>query len=183
MSARQWLGWIAATLVIAALVHVGTVAAIPHLIMHRMLAQAGTVNVIHFGKRPDASARGVVRPSPDLLYSICPFDLSKGPLRVRSPVPSDTYWSVSAFDANTDNFFVKNDRQVSGAIDFLIVAQGDSENTEGFSVVRAPTARGLVLFRTLIDDDGKLAAIDALRRKATCETWYASPADVSSKAG
>ncbi len=33
----------------------------------------------------------VVMPSPDLLYSIIGFDLSKGPLHIIAPIPPDNY--------------------------------------------------------------------------------------------
>jgi uncharacterized membrane protein len=35
-------------------------------------------------------------------------------------------------------------------------------------VVSAPTSRGIVLFRTLINDDARLAEIDQQRREAGC---------------
>ncbi len=74
---RNW-GWIAATLVVAAIVHVASVMATPHIIMHvtmRAIGRGG-VNTMMFGKRPTSDSRGVVRPSPDLLYSSCVYDLS-----------------------------------------------------------------------------------------------------------
>jgi uncharacterized membrane protein len=183
MSARGWTGWIAATLVIAFAVHFGSMWYLPHFVMDRALARMGAANTIHHGKRVDAGARAVVRPSPDLLYSTCPFDLSKGPLRVRAPIPPDTYWSVSAFDDTTNNFFVENDRQSKNSVvDFLIVAKGNHPITEDFPVVVSPSVRGLVLFRTLIDDEKNFALLDALRRQAECSTFHASLLDVSSRA-
>lgn len=163
----RWLPWILATLVVAMAVHVGSVWVLPHVVMSRALAQMGAVNAIHFGRRADASARGVVRPSPDLLYSSCPFDLSRGPLRVRAPVPRGSYWSVSLFDAWTNNFYVLNDRQAHGWVDFILVGPHQDKQPLGH-VVRAPTEHGLVLFRTLIDDENNFAALDAARRQATC---------------
>jgi uncharacterized membrane protein len=182
MTLRKTLPWLVATLVVAFAVHVASVWYLPHFVMNRALAQMGAVNAIHHGQRADANSHGVVRPSPDLLYSSCPFDLSKGPLRVRAAVPPGTYWSVSAFDDATNNFFVLNDRQAKDSVvDFLIVLRGTHPNTEGFRVVTAPSARGLVLFRTLIDDEKNLAALDALRRQATCNTWHASLTDLSER--
>ena len=33
----------------------------------------------------------------------------------------DTYWSVSVFDADTDNIYVLNDRQAkNGSVDFVL---------------------------------------------------------------
>ena len=65
----------------------------------------------------DENARAIVRPSPDLLYAGCAFDLADGPLRIQATVPRDTYWSLSMFAANTDNFFVVNDRAAKSALD------------------------------------------------------------------
>jgi uncharacterized membrane protein len=168
MRALGWIGWLAATLAVAAIVHLGTVWYLPHFVMGRALAQMGAANTIHHGRRADASSHGVVRPSPDLLYSSCPYDLSKGPLRVHAPVPPGTYWSVSAFDDNTNNFFVENDRQAKGGVaDFVLLGPGQQAQPRD-TVVHAPSERGLILFRTLIDDEAKFAQIDAERRQAIC---------------
>lgn len=167
---RNW-PFFALAFAVAAAVHLGTVHALPHFVMSRALARMGAVNAIHHGKRPDAQSRGVVRPSPDLLYSVCPYDLSKGPLRVSAPVPPGTYWSVSAFDDDTNNFFVENDRQAKGKVDFLIVSKDDRAVSGGLPTVVSPSARGLVLFRTLIDNEAKFAALDAARRQARCATY------------
>jgi uncharacterized membrane protein len=172
---RNWI-YIAATLAIAVAVHVASVLAIPHLIMARVMgaiAQRGQINAMEFAQRPTAESRGVVRPSPDLLYSTCVFDLDKagGALRVHAQGMPQTYWSVSAFDAETNNFFVENDRQAkTGAVDFVIAAPGVYINTR-LPVVASPTARGLVLFRTLISDETQLAEIDRARRGAGCEAF------------
>lgn len=175
MSRRNWAVWIAATLVVAAFVHVATLYALPRLVMARALARIGAPNAMHFGKRPDDSSRRVVRPSPDLLYSACPFDLSKGALRIRARVPHSTVWSVSAFDAATNNFFVRDDRQIAGASIEIITLLPGMTSPPGDSaperiVLYAPTEKGLFLLRLLIDDDKHLAALDALRREASCET-------------
>jgi len=167
MSVRGWIGWTAATLVVALAVHFASMWYLPRLVMSRALAQMGAVNTIHHGKRADASAHGVVRPSPDLLYSVCPFDLSRAALRVTAPVPPGTYWSVSMFDDATNNFFVLNDAHANGAVD-LIVVPADWEKPMPYRLVRSPSVRGLVVFRTLINDERNLAAIDAARRKAKC---------------
>ena len=116
------------------------------------------------------------RPSPDILYSVCPFDLSKGPLRITARVPHTTYWSVAGFDAATNNFFVRNDQQIPGdSIEILALGPGmtappANENAPDRVVVSAPTMRGLFLFRLVINDEKQLATLDALRQEASCET-------------
>ncbi|MBI3677109.1 MAG: DUF1254 domain-containing protein [Proteobacteria bacterium] len=185
MKARETLVWIATALAIAAIVHVGSVYALPRFIMSRAMAAMGTPNAIHHGKRADSDSRGVVRPSPDLLYSTCPYDLSKGPLRVHAAIPAGTYWSVSAFDANTDNFFARNDRQLrTRTFEFVVTGPGPGNIPlpPRDEIVISPTAKGLILFRTLVDSEDDLARVDAARRQATCEIISLS-APSSSKGG
>lgn len=175
MSRREWMLWSAATLAVAAFVHVATMRAIPRRIMARALRRMAPLNTIHFGHRPDETSRGVVRPSPDILYSVCPFDLSKGPLRITARVPHSTYWSVAGFDAATNNFFVRNDQQIAGdSIEILALGPGMTappvDDAPDRVIVTAPTMRGLFLFRLVINDDRQLAALDAIRHQASCET-------------
>ena len=92
------------TLGLAALLHLILVWAMPYLVLLLLgLTSDHQPNTIFFNPPVDADSREVVRPSPDLLYSGCPFDLSAGPLRVTAVMP-DTYYSISAFGDNTDNF-------------------------------------------------------------------------------
>ncbi len=175
--ARERFLWVAAIVVVAVLVHIGSVYMVPQLVMARALAAMGAPNTMRYPKRPDATARAIVMPSPDLLYSTCPFDLSKGPLRVHARVPHSTYWSVSAFDAATNNFFVRNDRQIAGnSIEILLVRPGMAWPALDDAVERvilfAPTDKGLILFRLLIDDDKHLSALDAIRRHSSCATVH-----------
>jgi uncharacterized membrane protein len=172
VSARGWAGWISLTLVTAALVHAGSLVALPYVAMNRALAILGSRNTMHHLARADANSRSVVRPSPDLLYSACPYDLSKGPLEVHATVPHDTYWSISAFDDDTNNWFVLDDRQTEHSKLDLVVQAPDRDKEVAASdhrqVVTSPTERGLLLIRVLINNDDRLAAIDRTRRLATC---------------
>ncbi len=176
---RRWWPWLLAALAGAALVHVGVLHAVPRIIMSAVLrgarAQFG-VNTAGFPPRADATARTIVRPSPDLLYSVCAFDVSDGPVRVSATVPPDTYWSVALFAADTDNFYALNDRQVArgaGAngrqVELVLAAPGTAvEVPPGATRIDTPTAQGLVLTRTLITDESRLATLDAARRAFRC---------------
>ena len=82
---------------------------------------------------------------------------------------------VSLFDVDTNNFYALNDRQTNaGAADFVLTASGTSAGNAGLPVVVPPTNRGIVLFRTLINDDSRIAEIDAKRRFATCRPYTAA---------
>jgi uncharacterized membrane protein len=175
---RHW-PWLAATLVLAIVVHAASVYLLPRFVMMRTMAAIARntgVNAISHGQRPSSRSRGVVRPSPDLLYSTCIYDLAAahGAVRVHAKDMPATYWSVSLFDADTNNFYVMNDRQAKGgAVDFLLIAPGTFVDGNRLPVVIAPTERGIVLFRTLINDETHIAQIDAARRHAGCEAYVA----------
>ena len=114
-------------------------------------------------------SREVVRPSPDLLYSACPFDLSRGPLRITAAVP-DSYFSISAFADNTDNFFVINDRQIKAArVELTLARQGsDYRGGAGERVVRSPSDEGILLVRTLIKDRRDFKKLQQVQHQADC---------------
>ena len=176
MIARGWK-WIAATLLVAAVVHGVTVLFLPRFVMLRTMKgiakTADAADTILHAPRATWRSRTVVRPSPDLLYSICVYDLgAAGAVRISTHDMPQTYWSVSVFDADTNNFYAINDRQAkSGATDFILMPQGKSTEASRLPVVAAPTNRGIVLFRTLVNDEADVARIDAGRHNAACEPY------------
>lgn len=168
--------WLIAVIAIAAITHAALLYFGPSLIMARVLGRmterAGYNAMVH-PPRPNAANNTIVRSSPDLLYSACAYDLSAGPVRISAEVPPDTYWSMSFYDLNTNNYRVINDGQATaGAV--LIVLRRDGENglpPAGAEVITSPTERGVILIRTLINDETRLAGIDAVRRTAKCTSF------------
>lgn len=170
---RRVLPWLLAALLGAVVVHVLTIRLLPWALMRYamgIMAYERGRNVAVHAPRVDETSRAVVRPSPDLLYSACAFDVSDGPVRITADVPPDTYWSVSMFAANTDNFFVVSDRQATaGRVDLVIAAPGAAVTLpEGAVRVDAPTSRGAVIERTLVIDEARFPELDAVRRRFTC---------------
>ncbi|HEY1077956.1 MAG TPA: DUF1254 domain-containing protein [Fontimonas sp.] len=148
----------------------------PRVQAHKQLIlERRAINVSLPAQLPDASARIVVRPSPDLLYTACLFDVSEGPLHITAALP-DSYLSVSGFGAETSNFFALNDRDawsVDGAPGLLDItlAMTPARGTEPGTTrhIQAPSPRGLVLFRMLVQDRAPDAALLALRAQQRCE--------------
>jgi uncharacterized membrane protein len=170
---KRALPWLVATLIGAVIVHVVAVWAIPRgimLVTMRGMARRAGWNTAMYGPRADETSRAVVRPSPDLLYSICVFDVADGPLRVTAEVPRDTYWSVSMFASNTDNFFVLNDRQATESrVDLVVAAPGaEVELPRGAQRVDAPSRRGIILSRTLVSEEARFDELDGARRRFSC---------------
>ena len=114
-------------------------------------------------------SRDVVKPSPDLLYSLCIYDVSEKPLRITAPVP-DTYWSLSFYQTNTDNFYVINDRQAkTNPVEIVLVGpKMEVPNVTNAELVVAPTEKGIFLLRSLIMDEDKLADLIRIQKMARC---------------
>lgn len=121
-----------------------------------------------------AESRTIVRPSPDLLYVACVYDLSKGPLLVRAP-HTPTYLSLSAFADDTDNFFAMNDRGPGGTngLAMLLVPPGDASSppaiAAGATRVESPSLRGIVLARVRVDHPDRVPELVELQRKVACD--------------
>ena len=163
----------------ALIVHLLVVWATPRLIMSRVMngpaAQAMNMrNQAAFLPETDASVRRVVMPSPDLLYSVCVFDVSAGPVRVRANPGLPSYWSIALYAANSDNFFVLNDRQAGASpVDLWLVSEGPSPRgpavPPGARVVVSPSSQGFLLLRVLTSDyQSEKAMLEPARRTLQC---------------
>lgn len=171
---RNWLLPILTGLVVAVVAWQGTLIATPYVLMSAAMKRIGgaegdgRANVFAFGQMATADRQPIVRPSPDLLYSSCVFDLSEGPVTVEvEPIP-DHYWSVSIFDARTDVAAVRSDRDTGGKPAKLALVRKRTEAPAGYDPVVLNHDRGIALIRILLADRAELPVIDALRRKSTC---------------
>ena len=142
----------------------------PNLIMEGVYfggAKQGGYNKLVVRPVPDETARSVVRPSPDLLYASCLYNLEDGPIVIEAPIP-ERYWSMQFYQMNTDNFAgITNQRADSTRVGSvakvtLISADDDPANYQG-EVIQSPTDRGIMLLRAsaIGDRTQQQAALDA----------------------
>lgn len=162
---------IALALAVAVVSHVAVIMAAPHVLMRGAMKRISRddtgINMWRHAPRVSEESRRVVRPSPDLAYSACVYDLSSGPIRVTAAAWDD-YMSVSAFAANSDNFFVINDRQAPQGVDFVLVLEGDEPPTDAARVVESPSTTGIILQRRIAPTEERFAAADAARKNDVC---------------
>jgi uncharacterized membrane protein len=161
---------------VALLTHLLVVWAIPYAIMaalslSRPAEERGTGPL--FPPMTDATQRRVVMPSPDLLYATCAFDVRQRPLRIQADPKLPGYWSIALYAANSDNFFVLNDRQTAGApVDLVLVGPNTAKPgalPAGAKLVTAPGGRGLLLMRVLVGDyAAERELVEAARRSLRC---------------
>ncbi|WP_432767740.1 MAG: DUF1254 domain-containing protein [Sphingopyxis sp.] len=167
---RRWLGPILFGLIVAAATAWAAVLYIPFGLMTIAMDRLGQggINTMSHGNLANPARQPVVRPSPDLAYSSCPYDLSKGPVAIDvTPVPG-RYSSLSIFDAATDVIFVRNDVEAGGEPYRIIVARDGQPVAAGAEVVRTGHDRGLALIRLLLKDPAEIAGLDRLRRQSSC---------------
>lgn len=170
---RRWLGPILCGLIIAAATGYAAIVALPYGLMEgaiRKLSGDGGVNHMAYGNLATPAHQPVVRPSPDLAYSSCPFDLSAGPLAIEvTPVPG-RYSSLSIFDAATDVVFVRNDVEAGGKPYHVIVAREGQAVPADAEVVRVNHDRGIALIRLLLKDPAEVGEVAAARHLSSCAT-------------
>ena len=143
---------------------------VPNIAMETLYA-VGTkrlgYNQLVVSQVPDETSRTVVRPSPDLLYASCIYNLEDGPIVIEAPIPA-RYWSMQFYQMNTDNYAgitnQRDERQRAGTEVkvTLISASEDPANYQG-KVIRSPTDRGIVLLRVsaIGDRSAQQAALEA----------------------
>ncbi len=179
MKAKNLVLWIALTGVIALATLWITATLAPTVVMHTALERMSTrfgvaTNTISHSAPVTAEARTVVRPRPDLAYSVCVYDLSESPvLRVALPKSAD-YLSVALYDANTNNFFHLNDAQLTTQQATIrlyspstLIPEGIETSVDDYAL-NAPTARGLVLFRAVVRNTKDWERINAEREQLSC---------------
>ncbi len=146
------------------------------LVMYVTEIRAGGVNRIMHTAVANAKVREVVRPSPDMFYSVCIVDVSNGPVKIKTPA-SKPYTSITVFASNSDNIFAINDQQeVDGNLEVLVTGpaskniqnsnrRGNREST----IASLPTNKGIVLIRYVFTDEKHMKEINKSRQQAECQ--------------
>ena len=132
----------------------------------RIAAGAGGWNACFHNQVYGPRANAARRANPDSIISSMAYDLSDGPVRI-SGETWPRYWSLSAYQQNSDNFFVVNDQALADqSFDFVLALEGQSTADLGGTPIVSPTAKGIVLIRRFAADasdmPGVLANQDAL---------------------
>ncbi|MEY4270383.1 MAG: hypothetical protein RLZZ58_1599 [Pseudomonadota bacterium] len=171
---RRWIGPLIAGAVMVPLAWQATLLATPYALMAaamQKIGSGGPVNSFAFGAPATAANQPIVRPSPDLLYASCVFDVSGGPVIVEAQAVPDTYWSISIFDARTDVAAVRSARDTGGASAKLALFRAGQRPPVGYDPVRLNHDKGIALIRVLADpriDKSAFDAIDRARRTSSC---------------
>jgi uncharacterized membrane protein len=167
---------VAVTVGLAVAFHFASIVIYPRALMWYVegkVTEKKGMNVLAHRKRSSPDDRVVVAPCPDLIYSIGVFDVSQAPVRITAPF-TGSYLSLSLYAANTDNFFVVNDRQVEGnQLDVVLLGPNAPDpGITGAQVVRAPTRTGIMLLRYFAGDGSRGEEIAKLQQQANCTVLH-----------
>lgn len=176
---RLWFYRSLTLITTAVLVHLLAIWAAPRLIMHVLMDGkiAQSMNMHNQAAYPpavDATSRNVVMPSPDMLYSLCAFDVREGPVRITADPQLKSYWSIALYAANSDNFYVLNDRKAENKpVDIWLVSDSGNAGVQqppaGSNVVVSPTTKGVLLMRVLTGNyEAEKAVLEPARRTLQC---------------
>ena len=168
---KQWLGPAAVALLVAAAAWQGGLSLATYGLMEvavrRTAADTG-FNKMRYNALATPENQPIVRPSPDLAYAACAYDLKDGPVEVTmAPVPG-RYSSLSVFDARTDVVFVRNDQQAKERTFQIVIAREGQAVPAGKDVVRVGYDRGIALIRLLLNSPSEIQSLESLRRQSSC---------------
>ena len=133
-------------------------------------AAAGWNSCYHnttYGPRASAARRA----NPDSIISSMAYDLANGPVRI-SGETWPRYWSISFYQQNSDNFFVRNDLETSdSSFEFILALEEQDTGQFIGETIHSPTAKGIMLIRRFAADPSDMPGI-----LANQEALYCGPA-------
>ena len=130
-----------------------------------------SVNKIVHPEKVDSNSRVVIRPSPDLLYSICSYDATYSPVVISSDV-LNTYWAVSFYSSNSDNYAIINDMDIDDDTVKVYLFGPNSKPTkinDGYAIF-SPSNKGAVIIRRFIGNESNLDELYKNQVSFTCDT-------------
>lgn len=165
----RWIYSLLVFAVSALAAHYVILSSIPGFIMSKahqtFEAQGLPLNTWVASPRQTPQTQRIVRPSPDLAYSICRFDTTAGPVFVSAPA-GEGYGSLSIFNDQTDNVFVAD---LSPGSDFAgIEVRRPAENTNADALTL--DGRGIALVRRLAPTQSEYDKAASLVSEARCQS-------------
>lgn len=165
---KRWVGPVAVFVALAGISHWAVLSRAPSTIMSvaldRLAERGVPTHAFALSPASTPQTQTIVRPAPDLSYSVCLFDFAAldGPLRVGMS-PYTDYASLSFFDSDTNNFLtIRGEGQ---AQEILLAPPGSAsaDNT-----VISPTERGLILIRRLSPNAAARGQVEQAARGDIC---------------
>jgi hypothetical protein len=127
---------------------------------------------LHMRDLADETARRIVRPNNDTLYSYAAVDVEAGPWLVEAP-GSDRYWSLEFIADNTDVFGYVGSRVLGldRPARVVLAPAAFSGDAKGLTVLRSPSRRVWLMARFLVDGSDDLPRARRLQDDLRISRW------------
>lgn len=176
----------AISVVLAAIVHLTTILAIPHFATRDAWSRVFEVaDPVGISLLPRATPGDEVLPGldPAIVYGVCLYDLSEGPFAIAAPMPGD-YWSIAFHTREGTIFYAVNDEAAtSGRFDIEIRNARQMRQfrleypdpDEEILTLEAPADVGFALIRALVTSASERPRVEAAMAATVCETFIPPP--------
>ena len=165
---------------IAALVHIVAILIIPLYATNDAFARLSQLGALNATIVLDSAGprSGIPFPDPAIASAFCRFDLTAGPLRVRAPVDSSGFASLSFHSRHGGVFYAITDKAAThGVLEALVLTEAQLRavrpGRRGRSRCRncassRPTPQGFVLMRALSEEPSLYPRAESRARGLTC---------------
>ncbi|MBL4870147.1 MAG: DUF1254 domain-containing protein [Robiginitomaculum sp.] len=174
--------WIGAFILVAAIAHMASLRAAPYMIMSKVIrTMADRGMPLHrfiISSRITPQTQTIVRPSPDLAYSICRFDLANGPIIIKGTMWAG-YASLTIFDAQTNAVFIgsldsENPDENSSQNSVILTMGSDVKAAKNIPIVMLKKPTGLALIRRIAPTTALYEQAQLLTKSDVCAPYSAS---------
>lgn len=166
---RRWLPVFAIFVACAVGAHLAVLRFAPELIMARAMSKIAErgipLHAFTLSPRISPQTQTVVRPSPDIAYSICPYNFGTGIKALRVHIAGwQDYGSLAFFDSDTNNFSTVRDAGQGASVTLL-----PPGSAAAAGALVSPSRRGVILIRRLAPTATSYTAVAALAPLDKCE--------------
>lgn len=165
------LSWAAATIVLALIVHISTVLAIPYLSENdawRRLKERTKPNQMEIITQLEEGNKLWAFHAPDIKYAICRYDVTRDPVRVDFELMRGV-WSIALYDDQGRNFYAADgfDLLRERMSLFLLGPDHIKVDDQGLPIA-VPSLQGLAVIRAPVDNQVQKKHVLELLDKAQC---------------
>jgi len=176
------LYWLAAGLLLGAIIHLITILSLPYLSEHKAWDRIGQLyrpNAMTILPPITPDAQPLPFMAPDIRYAICRYNIKDHPVRVHANLLSEL-WSVAIFNRRGENLYtVSGNNLRSRDVDIKISLKADDILNLGFRPnavveqgipVKVRDAEGIVMVRAPLLSDAYAEQAKTNLASATCKS-------------
>jgi uncharacterized membrane protein len=175
----RWVSWrtVATAVLLGGIVHICAIFAVSLSATgqaYRLLAERLPVNSMVVLPLQAPGRQILPFLPPDMLYAICRYDLTRGPVAVTAAVP-DVGWALSLHTPEGSNIYVlPGQRRRTTDVSFLVVPTGPDaqpiprREAGAESQIASPSNEGLAILRAPLRGLAWAAETEAVLQRATC---------------